>query len=122
MIMETKSNTDENKSPETKKAGILAQIITGRIFVNSNIQKHLGYIVFVFFLAVVYIGYRYKVQDTALENKKLDTEIKALHTEYINRLTELMNMSKRSEVLMQIQKRNITLKESQSPFTRIKID
>jgi len=129
--METTNDINENKKPVSKRTGgILAEIISGRIFINKNIQKHVGYFIFVFFLAALYIGYRYKVESTALENKKLDSEIKELHTEYIYKLTELMKKGTKSEVLKKIkemnqdtiQTRKITIKESQNPFTRIKTD
>jgi ABC-type transport system involved in cytochrome bd biosynthesis fused ATPase/permease subunit len=120
--MEENNNINENKKSAPKKTGILTQFITGRIFLNTSIQKHVGYIIFLFFLAVIYIGYRYKFENTTIENKQLDNEIKQLNTEYIHKLTELMNKGKKSEVLRQIQKRNLTIKEPQNPFILIKTD
>ena len=120
--MDEKNNINDNKNSVSNRTNILKQIITGRIFISAGIQKYLGYIIFMFFLAAFYIGYRYKVESTALENKKLDNEIKRLHTEYIYKLTELMRKGNRSKVLEQIQKRSLTIKEPQNPFTRIKTD
>ena len=120
--MEERNNINENKTPVSNKDNLLKQIITGRIFVNTSIQKHLGYIIFVFCLAVVYIGYRYRVENTALENRTLDNDIKRLHTEYVYQSKHLMNLGKKSKILEQIRKKNLTLKEPQNPFTRIKID
>ena len=120
--MEEKNNINDDKKKGQNKASILKQIMTGRIFVNTSIQKHRGYIVFLFFLAIVYIGYRYKVENTALENRELDNDIKKLRTDYIQKATRLMKMGKKSKVLEQIRERNLTIKESQNPFIRIKVD
>ncbi|MDR3227072.1 MAG: hypothetical protein LBT56_05315 [Prevotellaceae bacterium] len=118
--MEEKNNIQENKNSGISTTKIFRQIITGRMFVSASIQKHLGYILLLFFLAVFYIGYRYKVESTARENKEIDNEIKLLHPEYIYKSKELMIMGRKSEVLKQIQKRNLTIKESKNPFIRIK--
>ncbi|MDR2651771.1 MAG: hypothetical protein LBC68_05600 [Prevotellaceae bacterium] len=119
--MEEKDKIQENKSNGSNTMKILKDIISGKIFVSSNIQKHLGYIFFIFFLAVFYIGYCYTVENTIRENKRLDKEIKLLRTEYIYQSSELMRIGKKSEILKQIQERNLTLKEPKNPFIRIKI-
>ncbi|MDR0419854.1 MAG: hypothetical protein LBH30_00135 [Prevotellaceae bacterium] len=110
----------EEKNTGLNAAKILKDIMSGKIFVSGNIQKHLGYVVFLFFIAVFYIGYCYKVEDTALENKKLSKEIIFLRTEYINQLTKLSNEKKKSEIMKKIQDKNLTLKESKKPFMRVK--
>ena len=120
--METKNNINENNKSVSNKTNIWALIFKGEIFLNTNIHKHLGYIIFVFFLAAIYIGYRYKVVNTAIESKKLDHEIKQLHAEHVRKSAELMEKGIKLEILKQIQKRNLTLKESKSPFILIKID
>ncbi|MDR1553948.1 MAG: hypothetical protein LBS69_10895 [Prevotellaceae bacterium] len=120
--MEEKNNDiQENKNDSLVRSNVLKDIISGKIFVSSNIQKHLGYIFFIFFLAVFYIGYCYTVENTIRENKKLDKEIKLLRTEYIYQSSELMRTGKKSEIIKQIQERNLTLKEPKNPFIRIKI-
>jgi hypothetical protein len=113
---------DINKSKDTNKANILKQIITGRIFVSTRIQKHSGYIVFLFLLAILYIGYRYKVDSTALASKELDKQIQWLRTDYIRKLTTLMQKGTKLETLKQIREKSLTLKEPQNPFIQIKID
>jgi hypothetical protein len=118
--MEEKNNINENKNSASNKDNLLKQIITGRIFVNTSIQKHIGYIIFIFLLAVVYIGYRYKVESTALENRTLDNDIKRLHTEYVYQSKHLMNLGKKSKIFEQIRKKNLTVKEPQNPFILIK--
>jgi hypothetical protein len=118
--MEEEIEKQENKNVASESTNVVRQIMSGRIFVITGIQKHLGYIFFVFFLAVVYIGYCYSVENTATENKKLDEELKLLRTEYVYKSTNLMMMGKKSEVLKQIEKRNLTLKEPRNPFTRVK--
>ncbi|MDR1348772.1 MAG: hypothetical protein LBJ63_10210 [Prevotellaceae bacterium] len=116
--MEETNNIQENRN--TDSTNILKDIISGKIFINKNIQKHLKYIFFLFFIAVFYIGYCYKVETTAIENKKLDRELMLLRVEYVNQLNKLSNAKKKSEVIKKLQDRHSTLKESKTPFKRIK--
>jgi hypothetical protein len=119
--MEEKNNIQENKSTGSNASKILKDIMSGKIFVSENIQKHLKYIFFLFFIAVFYIGYCYKVETTTIENKKLDNELMLLRTEYVKQLNNLSNVKKKSEIIKRLQDKNLTLKESQKPFKRIKI-
>ncbi|MDR1983800.1 MAG: hypothetical protein LBQ28_03115 [Prevotellaceae bacterium] len=119
--MEGKNNIQKNQKSGSNTAGILKLVMTGKIFVSTGIQKHLGYIFFIFFLAVFYIGYLYKVESIVQESKRLNDEIKSLRTHYIHVSTELMRKSKKSEIIKQIQDRKLTLKEAEKPFVRVKI-
>ncbi|MDR0755046.1 MAG: hypothetical protein LBF04_06625 [Prevotellaceae bacterium] len=119
--MEETDNMQKNKNSESDASKILKDIISGKIFVSANIQKHLRYIFFVFFIAVFYIGYRYAVENTVRENKKLDDEIKLLRTEYIYQSSQLMEEGRKSNIIKKLKNKNLTLKEPENPFRRIKI-
>ena len=97
-------------------------MLTGRIIISEFIQKQVKYLFLLFFLAVGYIGYRYKIENTVRENKKLAEEIKTLHAEYITKSIELVRVSKRSEIGEQIKNRKITVKEQQIPPKRINVN
>jgi hypothetical protein len=119
--MNDKKNIQENKNTGSNVAAILKQIMSGNIFVGAGIQKHLRYVFFLFFLAVLYIGYSYKVENIAIESKKLDNELKLLRTEYVYLSSELQKKGTQSEIMKQISNRNLKLKEAKIPFKRIKI-
>jgi hypothetical protein len=117
--MEEKNDIKENKNSENSSGKVWNLIISGRIFLV--LSKHFNYILFVFLLVVFYIAYRYKVEDIAIKNKKIETEAKTLQTEYIFQSTELMRRVKKNEILKQIQERNLNLKEAKNPFIKIKV-
>ncbi|MDR2127290.1 MAG: hypothetical protein LBP63_10750 [Prevotellaceae bacterium] len=119
--MEEKNNTEANQNNGSKAAKILKDIMSGKIFVSANIQKHLGYIFFLFFLALFYIAYRYTVDNTFRENNKLDVELKLLRTEYVYQLSNLTKESRKSKIEQKLKDKNSTLKETSKPFIRIKI-
>lgn len=119
MIMKENDSIQKNKNGESDISKILKDIMSGKIFVSTNIQKHLRYIFFVFFLAVFYIGYRYTVENTVRESKKLDDDIKLLRTEYIYQSSQLMEEGRKSNIIKKLQNKNLTLKEPEKPFRRI---
>ncbi|MDR2292758.1 MAG: hypothetical protein LBE11_04705 [Prevotellaceae bacterium] len=117
--MKENDSIQKNKNGESDISKILKDIMSGKIFVSTNIQKHLRYIFFVFFLAVFYIGYRYTVENTVRESKKLDDDIKLLRTEYIYQSSQLMEEGRKSNIIKKLQNKNLTLKEPEKPFRRI---
>ncbi|MDR2065747.1 MAG: hypothetical protein LBP85_08595 [Prevotellaceae bacterium] len=119
--MEENNSMQNSNSSKSDTSKMLKDIISGKIFVSANIQKYSRYIFFVFFLAAFYIGYRYTVENTVRENKKLDDEIKLLRTEYIYQSSQLMSEGRKSNIIKKIEDKNLTLKESKIPFRRIKI-
>jgi hypothetical protein len=119
--MTENNNIQNNGNSKSNTFKMLKDIISGKIFVSQNIQKQLRYIFFVFFIAVFYIGYRYTVENTVRENKKLDDEIKLLRTEYIYQLAQLMEEGRKSNIIKKLKEKNLTLKEPKNPFIQIKI-
>ena len=119
--MEEKNKIEDNKKTADNENVILREIINGRIFIRI-FQKHLVYILFVFFLAICYMGYHYTFENTFRENSKLDDEIKLLRTEHIDKVRKLLKMSTNAEVLKRIKEKNLTIQESKEPFIRIKTE
>lgn len=122
--METNENNFEEREKKTSASfkSMLKDLISGRFIVGKNIQKHIGYLFFVFILAMFYIGYRYKVESTAIENKKIEQEIKAMQAEFLTKKIDLMRLSKHSEILKQVQKRSLSIKEPKNPPQRIVVE
>lgn len=68
------------------------------IFSNRNLVNSLPFIFFLTILALVYIANSYQAEKTIREIDSISKELKTLRTEYISESSELMFLSKQSEV------------------------
>jgi hypothetical protein len=102
------------ESKEHKKTSLkeLKDLIDGSIITRKSISKQLPFILFISFLAVLYIGNRYHAEKIIRKTDKLQVEVQDLRAESIITASELMFISKQSEVLKLVNHQNINLKES----------
>mgnify|MGYP001573390264 CR=1 FL=1 len=122
----------EEKKPEEKEvipdekprkgknfAKPLINIISGNIFTREEVLKHLPYVLFLAFIALLYIANGYYAEDTVRQLNKASNELKELRSEYITTKSDLMYISKQSEVANMAEKKNLGLKESIVPPQKI---
>jgi len=107
------------ESKEHKKTS-LKELIDGSIITRKAITQQLPFILFISFLAVLYIGNRYHAEKIVRKIDKLQVEVQDLRAESIITASELMFISKQSEVLKLVNHQNINLKESVEPPIMIK--
>lgn len=107
------------ESKEHKKTS-LKELIDGSIITRKAITEQLPFILFISFLAVLYIGNRYHAEKIVRKIDKLQVEVQDLRAESIITASELMFISKQSEVLKLVNHQNITIKESVEPPIMIK--
>jgi hypothetical protein len=107
------------ESKEHKKTS-LKELIDGSIITRQTVAKQLPFILFISFLAVLYIGNRYHAEKIIRKIDKLQVEVQDLRAESIITASELMFISKQSEVLKMVNQKNLNLKESVEPPILIK--
>jgi hypothetical protein len=122
--MDDSKNIEEFIDPkvefsEHKKASI-KELIDGTIITRKTIARQLPFILFCSFLAVIYIGNRFHAEKIIRETDKLKVEVQDLRAESIITASELMFLSKQSEVLKLIQRKNLNLIESVEPPIKLK--
>jgi hypothetical protein len=71
-------------------------------------------------MAIIYIGNRYHAEKVIRELTNLQFEVKDLRAESITTASELMFISKQSEVVKMIEENQLDLKESVKPPIKIK--
>ncbi len=96
-------------------------VINGRLFTRSLIAKQLPFALFLAFFCFLYIGNHYKMEELMREVAVLNKELKSLRYEAITTSSELMFMSKQSEVLKKIKLRDLELEELTEPPRRLKV-
>jgi hypothetical protein len=94
--------------------------IDGSVLTRKGIVNQLPFILFISFLATIYIGNRYHAEKVIRDLTKLQTEVRDLRAESITTASELMFMSKQSEVIKMVEANQLELKESVKPPIKIK--
>ena len=100
----------------------LKDFIDGSILTKSAVLQQLPFVLFLVVLGIFYISNRYKSEKVYRDMVNLEKELKDLRFESITTASDLMYMSKQSEVLKRVQKEGLGLVESTEPPTKIYID
>ncbi|MDP4210447.1 MAG: FtsL-like putative cell division protein [Bacteroidota bacterium] len=107
------------ESKEYKKASI-KELIDGTILTRKTLSQQLPFIFFLSFLAAIYIGNRYHAEKVIRGMTKLQQEVVDLRAESITTASELMFISKQSEVIKMVNQEQLGLEESTTPPIKIK--
>ena len=99
----------------------LKTLIDGTFLMNKTFTKNIWFLLFLVSLAFVYIGIRNKVEKKVNEISELRKEVRNYRSSSITLASELMQISKQTEVLKEVQKRNIGLMEATEPPKKLKI-
>ncbi len=112
----------EDTEPKRVKKNTFRSFIDGTVLANQVIIKQLPYILFLTFLAMLYIGNRYHAERIVRETTQLKKEIQELRAESISTSAELMYKSTKTQVLRAINKKNLGLEEPVVPPGKIVVE
>ena len=87
---------------------------------NDNTLQHVPFILFIGLITILYIANGYYADDKNREVNKISNQIKELRTEFISSKSDLMFVSKQSEVAKAVEP--LGLKEPVSAPMNIEID
>ncbi len=110
---------DSSVERDEIKGFSLKGIIDGSLLAGSSIVKQLPFIIFLVFLAVIYIGNRYHAEKMIRKIVAEREEVKNLRAEQLTTASELMNHSKPSTVEDMINDRGLGLKQATKPPYKI---
>jgi hypothetical protein len=113
-------NSDEQKgsssasSPKksARKERPVLDFINGNFLTNESAVKQIPFILFLVFVAIIYISNTYYAEKIMRKTNSVNNEIKELRSEYITSKSDLMFISKQSEVARAAEKMKIGIKES----------
>jgi len=94
-------------------------LIDGSLLTIRSVIRQIPYILFLVFLAVVYIANRNHAEKVIRQLNTLRTDVKDLRSEQITTASELMNLSRPSNVEKLIEERGLKLSESKVPPYKI---
>jgi hypothetical protein len=97
------------------------ELLFGRFLGGRQVVQHWGYLAFIVFLGVLYIGNRYQTEHLLDRQANLLHELKELKYEAITTSSELMNMSKQSEVMERVTRQGIELEVLKTSPRRLEV-
>jgi len=110
---------EDNNKDINSKGAFLRFILDGSILTKDTFIRQLPFIFLMLFLAMVYIANRFHAEKIVRDTAQLQNELKELKSESITTASELMNISKPSEVIKIIEQNGLKLQEATEPPTKI---
>lgn len=123
-LIELEQPKVSDKPSKPGKKGVLAKglskIFGGSFLSDERAMQHIPFILFLAFIAILYIANGYYADDKIREVNKVNNQIKELRTEYISSKSDLMFVSKQSQVAKAVEP--LGLKEPVVAPMKIEID
>lgn len=113
----------KNRSPRGKKSGLvrsLNTVFSGTFLSNESVVRHVPFVLFLSLIAILYIANGYWADDKVRQVNRTASQLKELRSEYISTKSDLMFVSKQSEVAKSAEK--LGLKEPITPPMKIVVD
>ncbi|WP_291859331.1 FtsL-like putative cell division protein [Marinilabilia sp.] len=98
------------------------ELLYGRFLAEKSVGQHWGFLAFLVFLGVLYIGNSYQMEHHLDRQADLLHELKELKYEAITTSSELMNMSKQSEVMERVNNAGIELEVLKTPPRKLEVE
>ena len=106
---------DQEQEQNEIRVFTIRSLFSGSILTQSRVVKQFPYILFLVALALIYIGNRFHAERLVRKLSNLRVEVKDLCSEQITTASELMNISRPSEVIKLVNKKNIGLSLPEKP-------
>jgi hypothetical protein len=107
------------KEPEIPRFRI-KELLDGTILMREKVVKQLPFVIFLTVLGIIYIGNRFHAERMVRKINDIKTEVGNLRSEEITITSELMNISRPSEVADMVASKNLGLKESLEPPKKLR--
>jgi len=108
--------------PKKSKIGSYKEVLDGSLLTRGAVVRQFPYVIFIVLLAVIYIGNRYHAEKILRETIEIQSEVKELRYEAITSASELMYISKQSEVAKMLEKKGLGLVETVEPPKKIIVE
>jgi hypothetical protein len=95
----------------------ISEILTGRFLISPRIVKHWPYVAFISFLALIMTSSSHNAERKVHQINELRTEMKQLHSEFIDMRSRLMSESMETKVLARAA--DLELTRSEQPPKKI---
>jgi len=108
-------STKENNTTQTEDKTLIKNILDGSILTRQKIVALFPYFIYLTVLSMLYIANRNHAEYIIKQNITTQSDVRELRAESITIAAALMYISKQTEVVKEINKRNLGLIESNEP-------
>jgi hypothetical protein len=111
-----------NKGKQVKKESFVKELISGSMVTDKIILRNLVYILFLTILAAIYIGNRFHAEKVTRTTARLSREVRELRAESLSTSSDLMFISRQSEVIKMVREKGLELEELKTPPYKLIVD
>ncbi len=112
---ERQAAEEDGPRRRSKLGEALTALMTGSILSSEGVTKTYPYLVFVAFLAFLYIANIFSMQQLHRQQATLTREVRELRTKSMTIASECMQATRQSNIIREIERRGIPLRESLEP-------
>jgi len=120
-MAENKENKKKQES-QGNKVSFMKELLSGSMVTEKIILKNIWYVLMVTLLTAIYIGNRFHAEKITRESTRLQREVKDLRAESLATSSDLMFLSRQSEVFDLIRERGLNLEELKTPPFKLLVD
>lgn len=119
--MKNQVKTPKKSKPkkENKVARSLVDVLNGDFLTKDGAVNNLPYLLFLAFVALLYIANGYTAESTVRDINRIESELKEARSEYISTKSELDNDRTQSRLAKTIEGKGLGLEESRVPPKKI---
>jgi len=122
MIQDDRKHIEFEKEQESERKSegtILRGMIDGSLLTRKKVLKQLPFLFYLVFLSLIYISNRYHAETLRNRIDNLREVTNELRSQAIFVSSELMKLSRQTEVAEEVEKKGLQLKESVEPPKKI---
>jgi len=106
--------------PKQNTGNRLSTLLTGRFLLSPRVLKHWPFILFLCALALIMTASSHSAERKVHRIARLRTEMKELHSQFIDTRSRLMSESMESKVLARVEEAGLKLRKNELPPIIIK--
>ncbi|MGC9341408.1 MAG: FtsL-like putative cell division protein [Bacteroidales bacterium] len=110
---------NENEVTPQKESSIFRGLIDGTLLTRRKVVRQLPFIFYLVFLGLIYISNRYHAETLRNRIEDLRETTNELRSQAIFVSSELMKLSRQTEVADEVERKGLNLKESVEPPKKI---
>jgi hypothetical protein len=118
--MDQETSVNEKKQVNNQKTDFVKYFLDGSILTRDSVVRQLPFILFLTLMAILYIANRFNAEKLVRETVRSQNEVRELRSESISIASELMFISKQTEVAKLVEQNGLDLKEATIPPKQIK--
>ena len=111
----------KNKKPRKKINFKVKSIIDGTLF-QKHILDNITFVLFVFIILILFIANRFHAEKTVRNINTVEKELKELRVESISISSELVSISRQSEVSKLVKSKGLKLEEATEPPLKVVVE